>query len=653
MIEKMNPHYSFNNPASIHDEEALTALELAGRQGAKINDVIEDQNNLRNETEAHLNQQDATIKLRMDKQDNNIKLRMDVQDNNIKQMNEVSMPGNVHKEMVQQIENGTFAGEINKFAGNLEERLNNLLSSYTPGTTSSDAELIDIRTGDNGTIFNTAGESVRSQFETNRANTNFIEETFHEMLSGSSIYTTRKIEFKNGGIDPNTHNDVVSPTQICSNYYPVTGKTEIIFDDSVFDCEASYYDTNKKFSVLTGFIETSPISIGAAANRKFIRLMMKKKSGAAVSGKEGSAYIRNYHPNSFLYVHPTCIENVESLPNVNSVEKGSVYRMIFGQGSTTIPEGLPFTSWPGGVGTLITFPFDIIGTATVYGTQILLCSDGIWYRYAGHDYNNWYKLGRRQEGTDSVTVRNGESILEGVMSAYNNGVNRVDVEAGNYDIIEEYKNHYGTDYFTTYTGYADQTDKNTRGIWLENMEIIFNPGAKVSCHYTGANANVPAYFSAFACGNNVVIDGLDLDSSNLRYGIHPDFNTGSDRTYFTVKNCKISHNKTSDNSQALGCGLGIHVDWLFENNVFVSHGSSAVVKIHNNESNECCSNVRIKDCYIEGDGHFEFNRHSKTTKPTTIIVSGCSYKRLPVVGRVTTGSPTDNMKLYAFNNEVR
>jgi len=61
MIEKLNQHFSFTNPASIHDEEALTALELAGRQGAKINEIVEDQNALRQETGDHLGQQDEKI----------------------------------------------------------------------------------------------------------------------------------------------------------------------------------------------------------------------------------------------------------------------------------------------------------------------------------------------------------------------------------------------------------------------------------------------------------------------------------------------------------------------------------------------------------------------------------------------------------------
>lgn len=41
MIEKMNGHYSFTNPATVYDEEALTALELAARTAGKMNECID------------------------------------------------------------------------------------------------------------------------------------------------------------------------------------------------------------------------------------------------------------------------------------------------------------------------------------------------------------------------------------------------------------------------------------------------------------------------------------------------------------------------------------------------------------------------------------------------------------------------------------
>ena len=39
-IKPLNPHYSMQNPATVYDEEALTTLEMCGRLGAKLNEVI-------------------------------------------------------------------------------------------------------------------------------------------------------------------------------------------------------------------------------------------------------------------------------------------------------------------------------------------------------------------------------------------------------------------------------------------------------------------------------------------------------------------------------------------------------------------------------------------------------------------------------------
>lgn len=140
MIDKMNVHYSFTNPASVHDEEALTALELAGRQGAKINAVIDDQNKLRTETENHLKNQDSKIEIHKD----------------------VVIPQTVTSEVQKQINNGTFANAIDEYAGGLEARVDNLLGSMKEGSTTMDAEIIDARVDNDGNTWANAGKNIRS-----------------------------------------------------------------------------------------------------------------------------------------------------------------------------------------------------------------------------------------------------------------------------------------------------------------------------------------------------------------------------------------------------------------------------------------------------------------------------------------------------------
>lgn len=138
-INPLNHHYAFENPASIYDEEAMTALELAGRTTAKVNETVKAYNELEKGTNEHLAQQDQRIT----------------------KMNNVTMPAKVTEEVVRKINSGEFADEIDRYAGNLEARVDNLLGQVHEGSTSGDAELIDARTDFQGNLALNAGNAIR------------------------------------------------------------------------------------------------------------------------------------------------------------------------------------------------------------------------------------------------------------------------------------------------------------------------------------------------------------------------------------------------------------------------------------------------------------------------------------------------------------
>ena len=151
-IKPLSPHYSFENSPSIYDEEAITALELAGRTAAKVNEAVEAFNELDRETHAQL-----------DAQNDEIDRRMDAQDDAIEVMIDETMPDEVRLTVGKYIEQGAFFAQIDESLDNLNERVDNLLGSLTEGSTTGDAELIDIRTSASGTVAVNAGESVRGQ----------------------------------------------------------------------------------------------------------------------------------------------------------------------------------------------------------------------------------------------------------------------------------------------------------------------------------------------------------------------------------------------------------------------------------------------------------------------------------------------------------
>lgn len=113
MIEKIG-HYSLANPASVYDEEALTALELAGRTAGKVNECVEAVNRI---------------------------------------------PEEVHKDVLEYVNDGAFDEVIEKHIGNLEKRVDNIVASAGEGNT----EVVDARVGSDGTTYDTAGNAIRGQ----------------------------------------------------------------------------------------------------------------------------------------------------------------------------------------------------------------------------------------------------------------------------------------------------------------------------------------------------------------------------------------------------------------------------------------------------------------------------------------------------------
>ena len=141
MIDKLNNHYSMNNPATVYDEEALTSLELAGRTTAKVNEMVDAFNGLESTTHEKMIEQDNAIRLQSD----------------------VIIPAFVKEEVQVQIENGTFDKQIDESLGNLTQRMDNIVGSLQVGSTSGDAELIDTRVDEDGNVWVNAGNSIRGQ----------------------------------------------------------------------------------------------------------------------------------------------------------------------------------------------------------------------------------------------------------------------------------------------------------------------------------------------------------------------------------------------------------------------------------------------------------------------------------------------------------
>lgn len=157
-IKPLNHHYSMENPASIFDEEAMTALELAGRTTAKVNECVQMVNNIP-ETVA----QDVQKHIDSGKFDDQVdkyagQLKQQIRDSEAQIRKEIATSDTQMDAQMDAMET-----RLNKNINTVNARVDGMYSIPT-GSTSLDAELIDLRTDYNGNTHASAGTAIRTAF---------------------------------------------------------------------------------------------------------------------------------------------------------------------------------------------------------------------------------------------------------------------------------------------------------------------------------------------------------------------------------------------------------------------------------------------------------------------------------------------------------
>ena len=131
MIKPIN-HYSIENPSTIYDEEALTALQLAGRTVAKVNECVKKVNEVNPTLEKFKNE---------------------------------TIPAETAKAVEDHIKNGAFTKELDEYTKGLQGQIdenNDRLDNLILNSGDSTPEVVDMRVGVIGN-FATAGEAIRDQ----------------------------------------------------------------------------------------------------------------------------------------------------------------------------------------------------------------------------------------------------------------------------------------------------------------------------------------------------------------------------------------------------------------------------------------------------------------------------------------------------------
>lgn len=233
------------------------------------------------------------------------------------------------------------------------------------------------------------------------------------------------------------------------------------------------------------------------------------------------------------------------------------------------------------------------------------------------------------------------------------------VGAGVWDIVEE----YGEAFFEAAAG-AGAPGSIYRGLYLKNrVHLIFSSKALVTCHYTGSNATVNAWFAVFNAGpHGFTLENATIEASNIRYVIHDERDSDTERYVNRYINCRMTFDNTNNPrtgkvSTCIGGGLGCDGYIDIEGCVFNSIDSNAAghitaVTFHNSASANAKNHISIRNCYFMGLGFLRINAYGDSTEITNCEVTGCSMGRDILVGH-ETGGTNMNVHVTEWNNTIR
>lgn len=508
-------------------------------------------------------------------------------------------------------------------------------TSLAEGSTTGDAELIDIRVGADGIKYSNAGTAVRSQIDTIKNSLNTLDGTLTEILQ-TGVSTFYLLKGETCIIDVLSVSGTVN---VFTTPY-VSGDTVI----NSIKANTSYEFTASKDGYINFYSSDSTATISAS-------IKIKNNITNLIDDEAYNKSIESLFPSSFKYLSDNLAENVtihEGMDFTKDALTGTTITDYSSKltSSTSINVISPFQIrsvngklnaayyYQLGVGktiddtTRIIAEYDKSGKYLRQLTYAGFLSNGfsndafyamcrIFTKYEANmrvkciNLPKWFKINADNHEEYHVGECQEYTTFTACIRALKNNKNikTIYVHSGTYDIFqeiggEEYTLSITSDAGDDWRSVCDVIPPNTHVIGLGKVIFNFLPNAS---QMTTASAHL---ISPINVSGSCTIENITINADNCRYGIHDETSgleefTGSVKRYKNVIVNKSWTDKTLGNPIAYGCGFDNDMTFEFEQCQFnqlrnTAQGQSIAFHNRGNSSN---TRINIKDCILTGTGH--------------------------------------------------
>lgn len=696
MINLITDLISFTQPSNL-DRESLSVIESIAKIKTKINECINEFNNLENKTNEDYNNfrnEINSFKTSIEKICEDLTKDNNSFKNEFREIIRALENFNVTLEIINKqceyiqelakinqdnIDKGTIATEneikeINTSLGykatkvevDVERKRIDNIVALPGGSTSGDAELTDIRTGFDGSNYSTAGSSVRAQGNIFK---NIINSLDGRLLNVSGVQTTDFYLLQgetciidilevsgtvNIFINPYVDGDaVINKVQANKTYVFTASKNGYIKFYSSSDnpsINATIRIKNKVTELIEDTISILPSNFSFLNNKMEYnsKVYTNKDFGAnSLTGTTIYSYSNNLSPDANInVVAPFKIRNINGNLNatyVYKVGKGSIddnVRIIaeydkYGKFLRQLTYSEFLTR-----GFSDDAYYVMYRNFTKYSTSMEIKSI---------DLPKWLKVNTLNR--EEYHVGSGKeytSFTECIRALKNNKNEKtIYVHSGEYNIFEEIGGETYTLSITDDSGddwrsVCDVVPPNTHVIGLGDVVFNFLPSAS---QMTTAAAHL---ISPVNVSGSCSIENITINADNCRYGIHDETSglsdfTGSVKKYKNVIVNKSWTDKTLGNPIPYGCGFDDNMTFEFEKCQFnqlrnTAQGQSMAFHNRGNSSN---TRINIKECVLTGTGHsIKFGALSNNSAVHDKVFISGTYMQNPI--EIINENPSNN-----------